>query len=309
MTVSERHADTATASTLPRATVAATAHELPGGGATPVDWRPAWARVESVVRETADVTTLALRAPHAAATPPAPGQFNMLTAFAVGEAAISVSGTGADGMLRHTIRAVGPVSRALAAARVGDLVGVRGPFGRGWPMRWRSAPEPRDLVIVAGGLGLAPLRPAILAAIEARPRLGRLTIVVGARSPNDFVHHEDLEDWRARGDLDLVVTVDKASPQWTRRVGFVTHAIPTLQHDPARTIALICGPEVMMRATALALLGTGVPPGSIFLSMERNMKCAVGLCGRCQFGKSFVCHDGPVFTWAEIGSRMTMREI
>ena len=236
-----------------------------------------------------------------------PGQFNMLYAFGVGEVPISLSGDPERGdRLVHTIRAVGPVSAALAAARPGTTLGLRGPFGRGWPM---AEAVGMDVVVVAGGLGLAPLRPALYRLFAERERYGRIVLLVGSRSPSDILFRAELERWRQRLDLDLQVTVDHAAGAWHGHVGVITRLIPSIDVDRAHAIAMVCGPEVMMRFAAAALLQAGLAPEAIYLSMERNMKCAVGFCGHCQFAGSFVCRDGPVFRYDRLAPLLALREI
>lgn len=236
----------------------------------------------------------------------APGQFNMLTAFGVGEAAISMSGDPASGPLIHTIRAVGPVSRALAELGSGDPIGVRGPFGVGWPMAQAAG---KDVVLVAGGLGLAPLRPAIYRLLGERQRYGRVTLLFGARRPEDILFRHEVESWRARFDIDVDITVDHAPSDWRGHVGVVTTLISRLDIDPTKALAMVCGPEVMMRFVALALADRGMAESDIHLSMERNMKCAIGHCGHCQLGPTFICRDGPVFTFEKLKRLMTVKEL
>lgn len=266
---------------------------------------PAPARVLAVRQETSDTWTLDLAPP--AGYSFAPGQFDMLYAFGVGEAPISHSGDPAlaGERLVHTIRAVGPVTRALCAARPGEVVGLRGPFGSAWPL---AQARGGDLVIVAGGIGLAPLRPLVLAALAARAEFGRVALLVGARTPRDLLYPQELEAWRARG-LEVLVTVDAAAGDWSGRVGVVTRLIPEAGFDPARALAVVCGPEVMMRFTAQGLLGRGVAPERVFLSMERNMKCAVALCGHCQLGPGFVCREGPVYAYPRLAPLLAVREL
>ena len=237
----------------------------------------------------------------------APGQFNMLYAFGVGESAISISGDPAlPRRLVHTIRRVGSVTGALGRLRPGDLVGVRGPFGRGWPLQ-----EARggDLVIVAGGIGLAPLRPAINWVIAHRDSFGRVAVFIGARTPADIPFVGDVQEWRSHFDLDVEVTVDSAESSWRGSVGVVTRLLPTIDFDRADVTALVCGPEIMMRFTAAGLIERGVPPSAIHVSMERNMKCGIGLCGHCQFGPYFVCRSGPVFRYDQVERLLTVKEI
>jgi NAD(P)H-flavin reductase len=267
---------------------------------------PAVARVVSTHRELADVWTLVVD-PGAGGLAFAPGQFNMLYAFGVGEAAISISGDAAEpDRLVHTIRAVGKVSEALARLKAGDTLGLRGPFGVGWPV---EPAEGSDVVIVAGGLGLAPLRPSIYHVLARRERYGRVLLLSGAREPAGILFRRQLEQWRTRFDVEVEVTVDHADKDWRGNVGVVTTLIPRAPFDPAHTVAMVCGPEIMMRFAALELEKAGVAPEAIYLSMERNMKCAIGQCGHCQFSSDFVCRDGPVATYARLGRLMALREI
>lgn len=225
----------------------------------------------------------------------APGQFNMLGLPGLGEVPVSVSGgTAAAGPVFHTIRALGPVSTALAELPPGGALTIRGPFGRPWPL---DVPPRRPVLIVAGGLGVAPLRPVIHHfAREARQGLP-VRLVIGARGPNDLVSWRDYDGWRAQG-VDLVLTVDHAPPEWPWHVGFVTRFTAEMsRRTDGRLVAYLCGPEVMMRATALQLAGQGVAPSDIFLSLERTMPCGVGQCGRCGVGPILLCRDGPVLSW------------
>lgn len=273
---------------------------------SPDPFAPSLFCVERVRPETADTVTLSLVGAQGAAPPYLPGQFFMLYAFGIGEIPVSVSGLAGDGPLLHTVRAVGPVSRSLCGLKAGDFLGVRGPYGSPWPLGEAAG---NDLLLVAGGLGLAPIRPALLAALADRDRYGRIALLYGARSPAEILFAEEIRRWRACPRLQVEVTVDHAAPSWRGSVGVVTEWIPYARFAPERTTAFVCGPEVMMRFAAAALLRAGLPPGRIFLSLERNMKCALALCGRCQFGPAFVCRDGPVFPYDRIARLLPVREI
>ncbi|WP_067731989.1 FAD/NAD(P)-binding protein [Novosphingobium naphthalenivorans] len=264
-------------------------------------------RVGSVRRELADAVTLELEPVSGTRPDFRPGQFNMLYAFGVGEVAISMSVGASEGTgFVHTVRNAGAVSGALARLEPGATLGVRGPFGTGWPV---AEAEGRDVLIVAGGLGLAPLRPAIQEVLARRERFGRVTILVGCRSPSDILYQHDLEQWKQRLDVNVEVTVDHAGTDWHGNVGFVTTLIPRSPFDPDNAIAMVCGPEVMMRFAASGLQKAGMPAGNIYLSMERNMKCAIGLCGHCQFGPAFICKDGPVLPLERIAGLLAVQEI
>lgn len=265
---------------------AATRHPL-----TPSLWR-----VVGRHRAPTDVVTLELSPETGSLGPFRPGQFHMLTAFGVGEIAVSISSApSSDGPLEHTIRDVGAVSHALCEMPLGGLVGVRGPYGRGW--RLEASEESRtDYVIVAGGLGLAPLRGAIRHLMSERRPGKRLFLLVGARSPDQIVFADELEKWRQAG-AHLGLSVDVARPGWQGSVGVVTGLINEAPFDPERTVAFVCGPEIMMRFVARALVDRGVDPDKIELSLERNMQCGCGWCGHCQLGPLTLCLDGPVVTY------------
>jgi NAD(P)H-flavin reductase len=275
--------------------------------AVPSAMVPCRYRVRRRLRETTDTTTLELEPlddRHLA--PYAPGQFSMIYAFGVGEVPISMSGNcNRQPLLAHTVRGVGAVTGLLERMVRGTAVGVRGPFGRPWPLR---TAEGRDVLVIAGGLGMAPLRPVVYHLMAQRGRYGRVCLLYGARTPADLLYKRELERWRTRAQLDLVVTVDRADGTWRGNVGVVTSAIAKCPVDWSHAIAMICGPEVMMRFTVLELLKQGVGSSGVYLSMERNMKCAVGCCGHCQFGPFFVCRDGPVFRYHDIREAMSLRE-
>lgn len=268
--------------------------------------RPRQARVRSKRQDTRDTWTLELALVDGAPLPFVPGQFDMLWPFGVGEAPISLCGDpGRPETIVHTVRAVGAVTRAITGAAPGDVLGLRGPFGTGWPVVQAIG---HDVVIVAGGIGLAPLRPAVLDLLSRRGQYGRISLIYGARTPDDLLYPLELEDWAARG-LQVITTVDAAGPSWRGAVGVVTHALARADVDPARAVAMVCGPEVMMRFTAQELVARGVSPASAFLSMERNMRCAVAVCGHCQHGPTLLCRDGPVLTWERLRPLLAVREL
>lgn len=265
-------------------------------------------RVRSLRRETADTFTVSLdvsERPGGFAFQP--GQFNMLYAFGVGEVPISISGDPArPGELIHTLRTVGSVTEALRRVGRGGRMGVRGPYGRPWPLE-----EARglDVVVVAGGLGLAPLRSAILHLLRHRAAYGRVSLLVGARSPEGLLYRRELARWQEDSRLKVLVTVDQAGPEWKGHVGVVPALLRDVELEPSRTVALMCGPEVMMRFTVRELERLGVPDSRIHLSLERNMKCAVGFCGHCQLVPFFVCKDGPVLPYDRLRPFINLREV
>jgi NAD(P)H-flavin reductase len=266
---------------------------------------PSPIRVGRVRRETAGVTTLELTP----ASPFAfsPGQFNMLYVFGLGEVAISLSGDPAEkGRIIHTVRAVGTVSGAITRLRRNQVIGVRGPYGSCWPV---TESEGRDIIIVVGGLGLAPLRPVIYHVLGNRERYGKIAVLYGARGPAEILYRQELEGWRRRLDVDISVTVDHAAADWRGNVGVVPALIARTPVDSDHAVAMVCGPEIMMRFTVDALRQRGLATDRIFVSVERNMKCAIGLCGHCQFGPTFVCRDGPIFRYDRIASLFSVREI
>jgi NAD(P)H-flavin reductase len=231
----------------------------------------------------------------------------MVYVSGVGEVPISISGDPAKPkILIHTVRSVGTVTQKICQPRPGRVLGVRGPFGSSWPVKEAVG---SDVVIVCGGIGLAPLRPAIYHLMANREKYGRVALLYGARTPEDLLYKDELPKWRGQFDLQVEVTVDAATGGWRGNVGVVTTLIPPARFDPENTVAMVCGPEVMMRFTLLELEKRGVPSENTFVSMERNMKCAVGFCGHCQFGSTFICKDGPVFRYDQIQPFFVTREI
>jgi NAD(P)H-flavin reductase len=262
-------------------------------------------RVTDRRQETADTATLTLEPVGEPIATPLPGQFSMVYAFGVGEVPISVSGRADGSGLVHTLRAVGAVTQALHDTRVGQVLGIRGPFGTDWGV---PVPAGDDLVVVAGGIGLAPLRPVVLHALGERDRYRRVHVLIGARTPADLLYPDQYDKWRAGG-AEVRVTVDRAAAGWRGHVGVVTTVMGELDIDPAKTTGFVCGPEVMMRHAARALTARGVPPAAIKVSLERNMRCGVALCGHCQLGPLLVCRDGPVVGYDRAEPLMTVKEL
>jgi NAD(P)H-flavin reductase len=263
---------------------------------------PTPTRVLAARAEADDVITLTLEA----GRPFHAGQFNMLYAFGAGEVPISMSGAPARSeFCVHTIKAVGAVTEALCRLKRGEVVGLRGPYGTPWPLEEARG---SDLLLVAGGLGLAPLRPAVYQVLAQRSVYGRVSLLAGARTPDDLLFRDELEAWRERGDLEVLTIVDRADRRWKGRVGVVPALLSEVEIAPSRTVAFLCGPEVMMRFTVRELSRRGLPDDRSWLSMERNMKCAVGFCGHCQLGPSFICKDGPVLRYDRIRHFFQLRE-
>ena len=255
--------------------------------------------VRQVAKETPDTFTLTLESRNGqAGNSFQPGQFSMLWVYGVGELPISISGDGGkqDGLV-YTVRSVGPATHALVNRRAGDDIGVRGPYGTSWPM---EAARGRDVIIVAGGIGLAPLRPVIYEVLRNRGDYRRLVIIYGARSPRDLLYRRELAAWARQNETQALVTVDYGGLSWHGHVGVVTTLFKYARLHPAQSVALVCGPEIMMRFVTRELEARGLSRNDIYLSVERNMKCGVGLCGHCQYGPHVICRDGPVFRYEAI---------
>lgn len=264
-------------------------------------------RVEQVTKETPDTFTLALAPERDSQEHFQPGQFSMLWVFGVGELPISISGNPAQSdRLVYTVRSVGQATHALVSQRVGSGVGVRGPFGNGWPL---DAAKGRDVIIVAGGIGLAPLRPLIYEVLGNRQDYGRLVVLYGARSPRELLYRKELASWTRQHETQVLVAVDYGGLGWRGHVGVVTTLFKYARLKPSRSIAMVCGPEIMMRFVTRELQNQGLAQEDIYLSMERNMKCGVGFCGHCQYGPHFICKDGPVFRYERIRKLLDQYEL
>jgi len=236
-----------------------------------------------------------------------PGQFNMLYVFGVGEAAISISSDASrPGTIAHTIHRVGTVTSALAQKKRGDMIGLRGPFGSSWNV---DVARKKDVCIVAGGIGLAPLRPVLFEILRDRESFGRVILLYGARSPLDLLYRVELEEWSNQHGVEVLISVDRGDSSWKGHIGVVTMLFSYIKLDARETIAYVCGPETMMKYTLDELERRGLPEHQIHLSMERNMKCAVGFCGHCQYGPDFICKDGPVFSLPQIRHLLEKKEL
>ncbi len=264
--------------------------------------------IQRVIKETHDTFTLELSPGNESdILRYKPGQFNMMYVYGVGEVPISISGDSNDlDILVHTTRAVGAVTKAMWKQKVGDTIGIRGPYGTYWPVEETTG---HDIVLVAGGIGLAPLRPALYYILHNRDKYGKVVLLYGTRTPEDIIFAKELKKWRGRFDLETHITVDRATGKWRGNVGVVTNLIGKAPYDPGNTVAMVCGPEIMMKFAAMALFKRGVAENKIYVSMERNMKCGIGLCGHCQLGAEFICKDGPVYTYDYIKDYFVMQEI
>ncbi|MGA7799411.1 MAG: FAD/NAD(P)-binding protein [Gammaproteobacteria bacterium] len=266
------------------------------------------ARIVERIEEASDVFTLRLGLSDSEARRSyrfAPGQFNMLYLYGVGEVPISiVSDPRDDSLLDHTVRALGRVTRGLAALQAGDSIGIRGPYGRGWPLK---AAEGKDVLVVTGGLGCAPVVAAIHYILRRRDRYGKLTILQGVKHSKDLLWREQYEAWARHPDTQVLLAADKGGPAWPWHVGLITDLFDKIAIHPARTLCMMCGPEPMMVAAVRELRALGLADADIYVSMERNMQCAVGHCGHCQIGGSFVCRNGPVFAYSELAALMGRR--
>ena len=266
------------------------------------------AEVVERIQESPTIFTLRLRLVDAEARKAyrfAPGQFNMVYLYGVGEVPISIASDPQDtNLLGHTIRAVGRVTEGLSRLGVGEQLGLRGPYGRGWPL---AEAEGKDIVVVTGGLGCAPVVGVINYIIMRRERFGRLTVIQGVKHAEELIWRERYAYWNTLPDTQVLLAADHGGPLWPWHVGLVTEVFDQVEITPQRTVAMMCGPEGMMRAAVRNLTARGLAEDSIYLSMERNMQCAVGQCGHCQFGASFICRQGPVFAYSRIKELMGVR--
>lgn len=281
--------------------------ETPAAGRRPA-MEPVPGRVLSVLKETHDTFTLNIEPPPGDPVSAfQPGQFSMLYVHGVGELPISISGDPARReFLTYTIRSVGQVTYQLVTRQPGEQVGLRGPFGTSWPL---TEARGKSVLIVAGGIGLAPLRPAIYHVLRHRGDYNRLVILYGGRSPRDLLYRKEFAAWGLLPDTQALATVDYGGVSWRGHVGVVTTIFRHVRMQPDETVAMLCGPEIMMRYAGRELESRGIPPSRIYTSMERNMKCAVGFCGHCQMGPYFVCKDGPVFPFTKIKPYLDQYEL
>lgn len=274
--------------------------------AEPMTLRPF--EVTTVRQETYDTWTLDLRAADGGADLAfSPGQFTMMYIFGVGEVPISIAGDPAHPeTLTHTVRAVGAVTNAICGLSPEDVIGIRGPYGSSWPVDKSAG---RDMIIVAGGIGLAPVRPSIYTVLANRDSYGSVSIVYGSRTPDDLLYLDEVREWKSRFDVNVQITVDRGDRAWMGDVGVVTPLLNRLSFDANHAMAILCGPEIMMRVVAKDLAQRGMPTSDVYVSLERNVKCGIGYCGHCQIGASFICKDGPVVPYDEVADRLGMEEL
>ncbi len=287
------------------------ATDLAGGPTLgPENWRPVPARILEIKTENFNTYTIRLEIVNEEVRKAyswLPGQFNMLHVPAVGEAPVSISSDSAEPeVIEHTIRKVGSVTHAIDRVGEGGIIGLRGPFGTHWPLH---ALEGMDVVLVSGGIGLAPLRPVIYWLLRHREVCNRVVLLYGCRSPEDRVYPRELEAWEREGRIDVLVTVDNATADWTGPVGVVTGLLPRVRVNAERTVVLVCGPKILNRVAAWQFLQLHVPQDQVYVSLERNMNCGFGRCGHCQYGAKFVCRDGPVFCFSDIANIFAKEEI
>ncbi len=262
-------------------------------------------KITSIQKETQDVFTLKIVAQEEKIPSFLPGQFNMLYLYGFGEVPISISGNPSQkNELVHTIRAVGAVTQAMQRLKAGDEIGVRGPFGTHWPLSQTN----NHVLVLAGGLGLAPLRPALYDLIARKDQYKSITLLYGARSPEEILYRKEMEQWKAQG-IDVCVSVDLADANWRGDVGVITKQIYTHLTCPKNTQVFVCGPEIMIKFAVHELLRTDIDTSSIYISMERNMQCAVGFCGHCQYGPYFLCKDGPIFSYTQLKPWLNIQEL
>lgn len=266
------------------------------------EYSPNLAVIKKIRKETHDTNTYTLEFSDKKlqkSFSPAPGQFMMLSLFGIGESAISLSDTSNNGSVTTTIRNVGSVTNAVLRLKEGDFIGMRGPYGNGWPL---ERAEGKNVLIVVGGMGIVPLRGVVNYIKNNRKKFGDLEIIYGARTPDDMLFRYEFEKWKQIKNTRLDLTVDELPIETTSKckIGLVTSCFPSMKTHHKNAIVLVCGPEIMMRYAAKCLETIGFKDRQIYLSLERRMKCGIGKCGHCQIGLKYVCKDGPVFNYADI---------
>ncbi|MGE4424628.1 MAG: FAD/NAD(P)-binding protein [Pseudodesulfovibrio sp.] len=262
---------------------------------------PMMATIVETVQETANIRTFRVRLDDEAAMRDftfMPGQVGQLSLFGVGESTfvINSSPTRMD-YLQFSVLKTGEVTAALHRLKAGDRIGVRAPLGNRFPVELLKG---KDILFVGGGIGMAPLRTLLIYMLDNRSDFGKITLLYGGRSPGDMAFQEDLKEWTAREDMGTVLTIDNPAEGWAHEVGLIPNVLKEMKPSPENCVAVTCGPPIMIKFTVMALQELGFPDESIITTLERRMKCGVGLCGRCNIGGKYVCVDGPVFSWAEL---------
>ncbi len=262
-------------------------------------YMPEMARLVNVEQMTALEKLFSIELPGGRNLGHDPGQFVMLSVLGVGEAPISItsSPSRSNGAFKLCVRRVGDVTGALHAMQPGDQVGIRGPFGHGFPIEKMRG---KDVLFAPGGLGLAPLRSLINQVLDERGSFGQVVILYGSKRPEELLFRDELDEWIARDDVECHITVDRGDETWDGHVGVITTLFPEISINPRNAVAVTCGPPIMYRFVLMELLGKGIPETQIYLSLERRMKCGVGKCGHCQINNLYCCQDGPVFTYAQV---------
>lgn len=261
--------------------------------------------ISKIIQETHDTYTYYIT-PLDAEIRGSPGQFNIIYVYGGGEIPISISGM-ENGKIMHTIKFVGAVTRMISRIKEGGIIGLRGPYGNTWPMK---EAEGQDILIVSGGIGIAPLRPVIMEIEKNRSKYGKIMILYGARTPRDLVYRREFERYKKIEETEVHVTVDRGDNDWTGPVGVVTTLIPKVEVNPKNTISMVCGPEIMIKFTVKDLITKkNIPEDRIYISIERRMRCGIGQCGHCQIGPFFICKDGPIFQFSKIKKYFEVEQI
>jgi sulfhydrogenase subunit gamma (sulfur reductase) len=260
---------------------------------------PTMARLLKVQPMTKLETLFTLELPEGRSLGNEPGQFVEVSLFGIGEAPISISSSPSrsNGTFELCIRNVGDLTKAMHQLEPGAMLGIRGPFGAGFPI---GKMKGKDILFAAGGLGVAPLRSLINEVLDQRGSFGRVIILYGTKHPSEILFEQELAEWAGRDDVEFHMTVDRGDENWTGNVGVITTLFPRITINPRNTVAATCGPPIMYRFVLMEMLGKGIPETQIYLSLERRMKCGVGKCGHCQINDLYCCQDGPVFRYADI---------
>lgn len=262
-------------------------------------------QIKSIVHESSDVYSLALTPVKGEIPAFIPGQFNMLYLYGFGEIALSDSSHPFEKQQTyHTIHAVGSITKAMQHLKEGDQIGMRGPFGSHWPVEKKDC----NVLVVAGGIGLTAMRSVLFYLGANREQYKKITVLYGTRTPDSIIYRNEMKQWQEQ-DIEMQVSVDEPDANWNGHVGVVTSLIPKHLPSPKNTLVLVCGPEIMIKASLSELKNMGIDPKDVYVSMERNMQCAVGFCGHCQYGPYFLCKDGPIFSYEQVQNFLDIEEL